>query len=241
MNKLLATIKSTSGTKDGAGSFESILSVPTEDRDGEIVDAKAFDPLPDHITIDIDHAMSVEKTIGSGVPYYDGETLKFKGTYASTPLAQMVRTLVDEGHIRTMSVAYMNARYETDKSDGLPHLRKGELLNAGIVGIPANREALITASKSFVDDVLEATTKAGARHSTGDLAHIQAAHDALKALGAECDTKSPETSDETDTETTEKAAAAAAPEAPAAPAGPSVDVALAKARVAAAEAALALT
>lgn len=156
MNKMFATIKSTAGT-DGPGTFEATLSVSTLDRDGEIVDIGAFEPLPARINIDVDHAMSVEKTIGSGVPYYDNGVLKIKGTFASTPLGQMVRTLVVEGHIDSMSVAYMNAVYETDEKTGVPHLRKGELLNAGIVGIPANREALITASKSFVTEVAEAT------------------------------------------------------------------------------------
>jgi HK97 family phage prohead protease len=148
--KMLVEIKSTSlDTKAPNGSFAAVLSVPTLDRDKEIVDAAAFEPLPDHITIDLDHAMTVERTVGSGRPFYDGNVLRFEGTYASTPLAQMTRTLVDEGHIRTMSVAYMNARYEVDPNDGVNHMRSAELLNAGIVGIPANRDALITASKSL--------------------------------------------------------------------------------------------
>lgn len=148
--RMNAVLKSTSAeTKSPFGSFEAVLSVPTVDRDGEVVDGKAFEPLPDHITIDVDHAMLVEKTVASGRPFYDGEVLKFAGTYASHPLAQMVRSLVDEGHIRTMSVAYMNGKFEIDKKDGLPHLRSAELLNAGIVGIPSNREALITASKAL--------------------------------------------------------------------------------------------
>lgn len=242
MNRLHATIKSTSTNKDGSGSFEAVLSVPTVDRDNEVIDAKAFDPLPDHITIDIDHAMSVEKTIGSGVPYYDGDTLKFKGTFASHPLAQMVRGLIDEGHIRTMSVAFMpGGEWELDEKDGKNHLRKGELLNAGIVGIPSNREALITASKSLVADVsdmLAATTKAGARHSTQDLGHIQAAHDALKALGAECELKTSSTDDDP-TDTEGKAAVAADVKSPATPAGPSVDVTRALAELTLAEAHLA--
>lgn len=148
--RFMAEIKSTSAdTKAPNGSFTAILSVPTKDRDGEVVDAGCFNPLPEHITIDIDHAMTVEKTVASGRPYYEGDVLKFDGTYASHPLAQVVRSLVDEKHIRTMSVAYMGAQYEIDEKDGLPHLRSAELLNAGIVGIPSNREALITASKAL--------------------------------------------------------------------------------------------
>lgn len=195
-NKLLATIKSTSATKDGTGSFESVLSMPTVDRDNEVIDARAFEPLPDHITIDIDHAMSVEKTVGSGQPYYDDNgILRFKGTYASTPLAQMVRTLVDEGHIRTMSVAFMpGGEWEVDERDGKSHLRKGELLNAGIVGIPSNREALITASKSLA-------------HVATELADVATEPVTGKAFCADCQSRLSAPADVI-TDTDEKAAAA---------------------------------
>lgn len=148
---VLAEIKSTTSlTKSPFGSFDATLSVAVKDRDGEVVDGFAFDPLPDHLTIDVDHAMTVEKTVASGRPVYDRDgTLKFSGTYASHPLAQMVRSLVDEGHIKTVSVAFMNAVREIDSKDGLPHVRTAELLNAGIVAIPANTSALITASKAL--------------------------------------------------------------------------------------------
>lgn len=232
--KYIAEIKSTTAdTKAPWGSFEAVLSVPTVDRDKEVLDAGAFNPLPEHITIDIDHAMSVEKTVGSGRPFYDGPVLKFAGTYASHPLAQMVRSLVDEGHIRTMSVAYMNSHYEIDDNDGLAHLRKAELLNAGIVGIPSNREALITASKSLVADVAlpEDTAKDAL---TPDL--LQLLHDGLVQRGlVSCDHKSQVSTDaENTTETTpEKAAAPAAADSPAA-----VDVATLRALALEAEAAL---
>jgi HK97 family phage prohead protease len=183
--KYVVEIKSTSATtKAPNGSFEAVLSVPVKDRDGEVVDAGAFNPLPPHMPIDLDHAMTVEKTVASGRPFYDGDVLKFEGTYASHPLAQMVRSLVDEGHIRTMSVAYMNGRYEIDEKDGLPHLRSAELLNAGIVGIPANREALITASKSFTEEVVEAVV---APETPPTLADVMSE---LKAIRAELATKS---------------------------------------------------
>lgn len=248
-----ATIKSTSATTKAVnGSFEAVLSVPTLDRDKEVVDPGAFLPLPDHITIDVDHAMTVEKTVGSGRPFYDGAVLKFEGTYASHPLAQMVRSLVDEGHIRSMSVLYMNDRYEIDEKDGLKHLRSAELLNAGIVGIPANKDALITASKSLM-----AVEKVGARNSGHDMGLLQAAHDALVALGVKCaddgEGKSVATltydhghpwtgaastyTIKTSTETTPEPEAAAKA---AAPTPAAVDVVLAKARALAAEADLAL-
>jgi HK97 family phage prohead protease len=140
---------------DDAGMFEAILSAPTLDRDGEVIDPKAFEPLPDHITIDIDHGMSVGTTVGSGVPYYDGDVLKFRGSFSSIPRAQEVRTLVTEGHIRKMSVAFMNANRETDPEDERTHIRRAELLNAAIVPIPSNREASILAAKALAARLID--------------------------------------------------------------------------------------
>ena len=75
------------------GAFEVVLSAPTLDRDGEVIDSRAFDPLPAHIPFDVDHSMTVTGTVGSGVPYYDESgNLRVKGTFASTPLGQEVRT-----------------------------------------------------------------------------------------------------------------------------------------------------
>lgn len=133
---------------DPNGEFDVILSAPTLDRDGEIIGAKVFEPLPDHITFDIDHGMSTATTVGSGVPEYmeDGR-LRVKGTYSSIPRAQEVRTLVREGHIRTTSVAFMGAVRE--QKDGVTHIVKAELLNGAFVPIPSNRESLVLSSKSF--------------------------------------------------------------------------------------------
>jgi hypothetical protein len=83
-----------------------------------------------------------------------------------------VRTLVNEGHIRTTSVAYMTEKTKKDGKDTVTR----ELLNGAFVAVPSNREALVLASKS---------TKAGARNSATDMEHIQAIHDHAVALGAD--------------------------------------------------------
>lgn len=206
---------------DGSGEFEAVLSAPTIDRDGEIIDAKAFEPLPEYIPIDVDHGMSVTSTVGSGVPFYDGETLKLRGTFATTELGQEVRTLVVEKHIRKMSVAFMSAQRAEDE-DGVAHIVKAELLNAAIVAIPSNREADILAAKALDLKVTKA-------------ASLQQIHDLAAAAGAECATKAApadETKTSTDTD----------PEDAPAPAGadPLADVAVARARAAVAQAHLAL-
>ena len=170
---------------DPNGEFDVILSAPTLDRDGEVVDAKIFDPLPDHITFDIDHGMSTATTVGSGAPFYDGDVLRVKGTYSSIPRAQEVRTLVREGHIRTTSVAFMGAVRE--EKDGVQHIVSAELLNGAFVPIPSNRQAVVLSAKSY-----EAALKAGARNNTKDSERLQSIHDLAVQNGAACDGKTPE-------------------------------------------------
>ncbi|SDJ07768.1 hypothetical protein SAMN05444157_1617 [Frankineae bacterium MT45] len=157
------------------GSFEVILSAPTEDRDGETLLPEDWkQPLPDHITFDTDHGMSVAATVGSGVPEILGDgRLKVAGTYSSLPRAQETRTLVKEGHIRTTSVAFLSSR---STKGGKTKVTR-ELLNGAFVAIPSNREAVVLSAKEFA-------AKAGARHSKADADHVQAIHDHAVALGA---------------------------------------------------------
>lgn len=151
MKKLYAfgSVKDLGDVADFPGSFEVILSTPEVDRDGESIVKGAFDPLPEHISFDIDHGMSVATTVGSGAPRYDGDLLKVSGTWSSIPEAQKVRTLVREGHVRSTSVAFMGAKYET--RDGVPTIVKGEILNGAFTPIPSNRGANVIGAKAFAD------------------------------------------------------------------------------------------
>ena len=171
---LMGTVKALDDASDPNGSFEVILSAPTEDRDGEIIDARAFDPLPDHITFDIDHGMSVSTTVGSGIPSYDDAgLLRVKGTFSSIARAQETRTLVREGHIRTTSVAFMDAK-RAKGEDGKTHITGAELLNGAFVPIPSNREAMVVSAKEYAarveqERVLPAIRKFAGGLSANDL------------------------------------------------------------------------
>lgn len=137
---------------EGAGDLDEneflvVISDSTLDRDGEIVDPGAFEPLPAKVNADIDHHMSVRNTVGSGRPYYEDDRLIVRGRFASTALGQETRTLVKEGHIDTTSIAFTKARREDD-DDGVPHITSGELLNFAFVSIPANPNATVLAAKS---------------------------------------------------------------------------------------------
>ena len=152
-----------------------ILSAETVDRDGEVIDAKAFEPLPDSIPFHAFH--DFHDPIGRAVPYYDGNVLKARGTFASTPRAQEIRTLVTEGVIGHTSVGFM-AAVRKDAEDA-PHVTSGELLEGSFVSVPSNREAAVLAVKEF-------DAKAGARNSTKDSERLQTIHDLAVTNGAQC-------------------------------------------------------
>lgn len=179
MNVIRKDATITNTDEEFPGSFEVVLSAPTKDRDGEtLLPDEWKQPLPDHITFDVDHGMSVATTVGSGVPTLnDAGELVVAGTYSSLARAQEVRTLVNEGHVKTTSVAFMTEKTQKDGKT----VSQRELLNGAFVAIPSNREALVMSSKGV---------KAGARNSATDTAHIQAIYDAAVALGADTSMKS---------------------------------------------------
>ena len=124
------------------GEFEVILSTERLDRDGENLWIDEWKtPLPARIHIDSDHGMSVEKTVGSAVPRIEGNQMVGRGTFAGTPHAQMVRQLVNDEHITSLSVTYAERK---GRKDGKP---SRELLNAAFVAVPANPDAIVRLSK----------------------------------------------------------------------------------------------
>lgn len=191
MNKryALASVKAPDGEAPDAfpGEFDVILSTPELDRDKESIEARAFEPLPEHMTFDVDHGMTTETTVGSGVPTYESvdgvEVLRVRGTWSSLPRAQAVRTLVKEGHIRTTSVAYMDAVYE--QKDGVPTVTKAELLNGAFVAIPSNRGARVLSAKAYAERLAEAGPVL--KETKAD--RLQQIHDLSVGNGATCSTK----------------------------------------------------
>lgn len=176
MNKsfLFAEVKATK-PDDPTGEFEAILSAPTLDRDGEVIEKGAFEPLPQSIPVHAFH--DFHDPVGVGQPFYEGDVLKLRGYFASTARAQEIRTLVTEGVIGSMSVGFMDA--EREEKDGVPHISRAEILEGSFVSIPSNREAAILVAKQYEE-------KVGARNSASDASRIQNAHDLFVELGAKC-------------------------------------------------------
>lgn len=165
------------------GEFLAILTNETLDRDDENLWADEWkQPLPARIHIDGDHGRNIDKTVGSAVPCLEGNRMIGKGTYAGTPYAQMVRQLVNEGHINSLSVTYTETK---NQKDGKP---QRELLNAAFVAIPANPEAVVLSSKSAKSEKAEGGLSASG-NSPQVPKHdemVQAMHDAAVHLGAQC-------------------------------------------------------
>lgn len=185
IQKALATIEEADSAEKPNGGFTAVLSTPSQDRDGDQLARDEWqEPLPDRIPIDVDHEMSVRGTVGSGRPYFDeAGRMMLDVDFASTPQAQEVRTLVKEGHIGAVSVAFLT---DKSKKDGVP---RRELLNAGIVAIPSNRDAVILSAKEFAS--LSARKAADVDDSPEQLvAGLDATLDQACALIADVDSKS---------------------------------------------------
>jgi HK97 family phage prohead protease len=127
------------------GDFEAILSVEVKDREGETVKAGALNPLPANIPIFYNHDWrSGALPVGKATPFYDGDVLKAKGTYASTPKGQEMRALVAEGIVDSMSVGFLK---KAAARGGV--VTKGELIEASFTGIPILPSARVLAAKAL--------------------------------------------------------------------------------------------
>lgn len=133
------------------GGFTAVLSTPSLDRDGDRLHRDEWiEPLQESYPLDIDHGMSVEDTVGSFHPYFDGDQMMMDAYFARDDKSQRVRGLVDDKHIRSVSVTFLT---DKSKKDGEP---RRELLNAAIVAIPANRDAIILHSKRLAEQIFTA-------------------------------------------------------------------------------------
>ena len=98
------------------------------------------------------------RAIGRARPYYEGDRLLIDGTFASTARAQEMRTLVKEGVVTDMSIVFLRRR--TERIKGVSCLLEGELLGVDFVGIPANRDARVLATRGLARSVMKDITTA---------------------------------------------------------------------------------
>lgn len=131
------------------GSFEAVLSTDDLDRDDEIIDFGAFNPLPEYLPALVDHTAKAECVVGWGVPVYEDGKLYLRGPFDPDEFSQTIRGKLKSGSIRKMSIGFMNAKRV--RKDGKTHVTQAEALEGSFVVIPANREATVTTVKAYAD------------------------------------------------------------------------------------------
>jgi HK97 family phage prohead protease len=129
-----------------AGEFVAVASDDTLDHDGEVIVPGAFNPLPRSVPVHANHVNDVTKLVARAVPYYQGNKLMLKGSFAQTALAQEVRQLVADGVLCDLSVVFAHAQKKWVK--GVNTILKAELVAVDFVSIGSNRSARVLTSRS---------------------------------------------------------------------------------------------
>lgn len=141
MSRTVKTITAAIESNDSGGGFVAVASTPSLDRDGEVLAAHCFDPLPISVACHCDHTMSASTVIGRAVPYYVGNDLHVNVQLASTPDAQLVRTKLAEGVLNSVSVAFLGVTWE--QRAGVRTCIRAELIAVDVVSVPSNRDAAV--------------------------------------------------------------------------------------------------
>lgn len=160
--KVAAAIQPTSG------GFVAVASTGAVDRDGEVLQPGCFNPLPASVPCHSGHRFDPDQLIGRGVPRYEGRVLMIDVQFASTPYAQELRTLVQEGVLRHMSVVFRVLKREL--VDGIPTVTAAELLAVDLVTVPSNPEAEVLAVRAMSSATAEARAVAVAATAALEIA-----------------------------------------------------------------------
>lgn len=139
---ITATVESASG-----GGFTAVASTPSLDRDGEVLAAGCFNPLPPTVPVHLDHSMSAATIIGRAAPYYSGGDLHINAMLASTDDAQVVRQKLAEGVLDSISVVFLG--HEWEQRAGVRTCVRAELLAADVVSVPSQSAARVLSVRGY--------------------------------------------------------------------------------------------
>ena len=128
--------------------------------------------------VNVGHTSDVSGIVASGKPFLDQRgNLRVRGKFAGTELGQRVRQLVNEGHLRGVSVEYL----KTKAAGGRP---VNELVGGAFVMVPSNPSARVLSSKAANDGMDGSQPVDPAHPNPADM--VKAIHDAAVWLGAKC-------------------------------------------------------
>jgi HK97 family phage prohead protease len=159
--------------KDGL--YTITASTPDIDRDGEKILPSAFkSSLPVYLSsnpVILWMHNPLNPPVGKAVDGRIGKTLELDIQFASTPFAQEIKTLVDEGILNTVSIGGAVKDFEIDR-DGRRVITDIELYEVSVVTIPSNRQAIIQraqeAGLNLVKSFVENTADSGAESTEAE-------------------------------------------------------------------------
>jgi len=133
------------------GAIEFVASTGARDRDGDIIDPegwdlKGFKKNGGPLLFNHNHAMLVGQVFQ--ITNQSGDKLQGKARFSKIPLAQEVRTLVDEGILKHLSVGFRPLETDDDYNKDGVHFTKQELIEVSLATVPSNLEAEIIEHRS---------------------------------------------------------------------------------------------
>ena len=155
MKQLTGYIEKAAESSDYAGTF--VLSTNTPDRDGDIIlqDGWQLENFQKNPIALWQHDYKAPVGNWENIRLEAGKLLADL-KLGSTRLAQMTKQLIDDGVLRAVSVGFKPLDYEP-LEDGNPMkgwlIKSAELLEASLVSVPANQEALLMSKSLGLTDM----------------------------------------------------------------------------------------
>lgn len=145
---------------DASYKFKVVVTTEGVDRDGETIKAdwiEAWNYLKNPVVL-INHEYKIESIVWKTLKIYQneqGQTIA-EGIFAKTEKAELVRTLYNEGFIKTVSVGFIpKERASNDRAV----ITKWEMLEYSFVAVPANPEATSLDGKIYKKALAEGLIK----------------------------------------------------------------------------------
>ena len=141
------------GLKASSGSFDSIITTPHLDRDGEVVVPAGIRNRDEYMSNPLvfwahewAYNRSAEPIARATRLDVFRERIESSADFAPTPKGQNVRALAEGGFVSRTSVGM--DRMDVQMIGGIPHVVAWDLLEYSIVPMPSNSEAQLTGVKS---------------------------------------------------------------------------------------------
>lgn len=154
-----AAIMETKALDTGEFRISGWASKPSVDRMREVVEAGAFKGTLE--SFKRNPIMLFMHDVRQPIGRWDSLEVRQDGLWVSGVIgygfepADKARAMIEQGILRALSIGFREVIGEVDSTDGLWHFREIELLEISPVGIPANRDALMTMDNGKLVEIKE--------------------------------------------------------------------------------------